>query len=64
MKPQLLISYLKKFDNFQHLKERVTANDYGENKYTSKLFNAFQSRFSEFADQADNIALFTNPFNS
>ena len=24
--------------------------------------NAFQSRFSEFADQADNIALFTNPF--
>jgi len=25
--------------------------------------NAFQSRFSELADHAENIALFTNPFN-
>jgi len=48
----------EKFDNnFRHLKERLTANDLDEDKYSGnvgKLSNAFQSRFSEFADQPDH----------
>lgn len=68
MKLQLFVIQLseKKFDNFQHLKERMTDNDFDEDKYRStvvELLTAFQSRFSEFADQTDNVALFTNPFN-
>ena len=69
MKLQLFVDQLsqRKFENFPHLKERLAANANGFDKdiYKSKvaeLLNSFQSRFSEFANQADNIALFTNPF--
>jgi len=44
----------------------VAANALDEVKYVSKiakLLIACQSRFSEFAGQADNIVLFTKPSN-
>lgn len=44
----------------------MEANDLYEDKYTSKvakLLSAFQSRFSEHADHAENNASFTNLFN-
>ena len=44
----------------------MAANALDEVKYVSKiakLLIACQSRFSEFAGQADNVVLFNKPFN-
>ena len=43
MKLQLFVNQLseKKFDNFQHLKERVVANDFDKDKYKSKRLPNF-----------------------
>lgn len=67
MKLQLFVNQLahNKFDNFQHLKERAAENEVDADNYKSKvetLLGAFDSRFSQFLAETNNITLFTNPF--
>lgn len=54
----------RNFNNFIHMMERVP-HELDTDKYAAKveeLHTVFQSRFSEFAAEENNIALFTNPF--
>ena len=49
----------------EKMKERETENELDADKCKSKvdaLLGAFESRFSQFAAEMNNIALFTNPF--
>lgn len=67
MKLTLFVTQLtqKKLDNFPYLKERERENEIDIDSYKSKVEAVrltFESRFSQFTAEANNVALFTNPF--